>query len=318
MKRIALAFAVAFFGLALFSAAAQDVADMDDEARAAASKAYSSKYDMLVSRLGLSGVGIETVLDNWEQVDPDNSKLVVARYAYYIDKAKTVSIVSKPGKRYLGNSPSLTLKDSLGNDVNYFEEVTYDDSLFSIALKYIDKAIRLNPKDLDYRFSRCNSLISYEGESPDMALAGVESLVDLFYADPKGWTFNYEDVDNEFFIAAIQEYCYTFYNMGTTVSYNAFKSLSEKMLDKEKDNTMFLSNLGTYYFIAAKDEKQAFKYYNKVLKLKPDDYTAAKNCVIIARHQKNTKLEKKYLPALIASTEDETEKRNAEARLKIL
>ncbi|MCD8313413.1 MAG: hypothetical protein LUC24_04565 [Bacteroidales bacterium] len=307
-----------FFGLALLNASAQDVAEMDDEARAAASKAYSDRYDMLVSRLGLSGVGIETVLDNWEQVDPDNSKLLVARFAYYIDKAKTVGIVPKPGKKYLGNAPSLTLKDSLGNNVNYFEETTFDDSLFSIALKNIDKAIRLFPKELDYRFARCNALIAYEGESPDMALAGVEGIVDLFYADQNGWTYDDEGADSEFFIAAIQEYCYTFYNLGTTTAYAAFKSLSEKMLSYEKDNTMFLSNIGTYYFIAVKDEKQAFKYYNKVLKLKPDDYTAAKNCVVIARHQKNTKLEKKYLPALIASTEDETEKRNAEARLKAL
>ncbi len=318
MKKIVLVFAAMFIGLAVPCAFAQDAEEMDDEARAAASKAYSDRYDMLVARLGLDGVGIETVLDNWEKVDPENHKLLVARYSYYLTKAQTVGIVPKPAKRYLGNAPAFTLKDSLGNNVNYFQETTYDDSLFSIALKSIDKAIRLAPKDLDFRFARCNALISYEGESPDMALAGVESLVDLFYSDPTGWEYDGEEIDREFFVAAVQEYCYAFYNLGTTVSYDAFRTLSEKMLSFEKDDTMFLSNIGTYYFIAAKNEKEAFKYYNRVLKIKPDDYTAAKNCVIICRHQKNTKLEKKYLPALIASTPDEAERRNAEARLKAL
>ncbi len=318
MKKIALVLAVMLSGLSLVDAAAQDDTRSNEEIRAAASKSYSDRYDMLVGRLGLAGVGIETLLDNWENVDTDNRKILIARYGYYITKAQSVSIVTKPVRKYLGNPPSFTLKDSLGNDVNYFQETTYDDSLFTIALRSIDKAIRLFPKDLDFRFARCSALISYEGESPDMALAGVESLVDLYYSDPSGWVYDGQEVDREFFVAAVQEYCYTFYNMGTPASYGAFKSLSEKMLTKEKDDTMFLSNLGTYYFIAAKDEKQAFKYYNKVLKIKPDDYTAAKNCVIICRHQKNTKLEKKYLPALIASTEDETEKRNAEARLAAL
>ncbi len=320
MKKIALIIVLVLAGVSLSAPglAAQDGGASDDDIRAAASKSYSDRYDMLVGRLGLAGVGIETLLDNWEKVDPDNRKLVVARYGYYLTKAQTVGIVPKAGKKYLGAAPVFTLKDSLGNDVNYFQEVTYDDSLFSIALRNIDKAARLFPDDLDFRFARCTALISYEGESPDMALAGVEGLVDEFYDRPEGWMYDGEAVDADFFKDAVQEYCYTFYNMGTPTSYRAFKSLSEKMLTKEKDDATFLSNIGSYWFVAAKDEKQAMKYYNKVLKIKPDDYSAAKNCVIISRRQKNAKLEKKYLPALIASTPDETERMSAEARLKSL
>ena len=58
--------------------------------------------------------------------------------------------------------------------------------------------------------------------------------------------------------------------------------------------------------------------YNKVLKKKPDDYAAIKNCVLLARKDKNVKLEKKYLPMLIKVTPDETEKATAQARLSVL
>ncbi len=299
----------------LLSAAwAQDVDD-----NASASQAYSDKYDMLVAKLGPAGVGVETVLDNWEGVDPENRKMIVAKYTYYITKAQQVNVVDKPGKKYLGNAPLLTLQDSLGNDVNYFQVTSYDDSLFSMALKNIDKAIKLFPTDLELQFFKSAALISYEGESPDMALAYLQDVVDRYYGNlSMGWTYQGAAADREFFKSAIQEYCYTFYNMGTATSYSAFKKLSEKMASKEPDETMFVSNIGSYYLVAAEDSKQALKYYNKVLKMDPNDYTAAKNCVLIYRRQKNTKMEAKYLPALIASTPDETEKASAEARLKAL
>ncbi len=315
MKKIVMVGLAIFAGLFSCPTWAQDT----DEDRAAASQSYSDKYDLLVSKLGPSGVGIETVLENWEAVDPENRKLVAAKYTYYVTKAQTVSIVSKPGKKYLGNGPVLTLKDSLGNDTNYFEVTTYDDSLFTLALKNIDNAIRIYPAELEFQFMKSAALISYEGESPDMALNCLEGIVDRYYANPSmGWVYREEAVDRDFFIAAIQEYCYTFYNMGTPTSYSAFKSLSEKMTTKEPNETMFVSNIGSYYLVAVNDQKQALKYYNKVLKMDPNDYTAAKNCVLICRREKNTKLEKKYLPALIASTPDEAERVSAEARLKTL
>ena len=83
-------------------------------------------------------------------------------------------------------------------------------------------------------------------------------------------------------------------------------------------NTVFLTNIGSYYLVYKHDSKNALKMYNKVLKKVPGDYTAIKNCVLLARSDKNKKLEKKYLAMLAKVTPDETEKLQAEARLKSL
>ena len=125
----------------------------------AASEEYSKKYDLLVSRLGPAGVGVETVLNGWSEADPDNRKLLLAKYSYYLTKGQTTTVVSRPGRKYLGNRPLFALKDSAGADVNYFEETVYDDSLFAIALRNIDRAAELFPLDLDIAFMKANSLV---------------------------------------------------------------------------------------------------------------------------------------------------------------
>ena len=80
-------------------------------------------------------------------------------------------------------------------------------------------------------------------------------------------------------------------------------------------NPGFINNIGSYHLVVNEDYKTALKYYNKALKLQPDDYTAIKNCVTIARRQKNVKMEKKYLQMLVQHGSD-SDKLAAQARLQ--
>ena len=116
----------------------------------------------------------------------------------------------------------------------------------------------------------------------------------------------------------MQDCCFAFYRIATPSSYEAFKEVSEKMLSYYPDALQYMTNIGSYYLVGKKDSKTALKYYNKVLKKRPDDYATIKNCVLLARSDKNVKLEKKYLPMLIRVTPDETEKASAQARLSSL
>ena len=51
------------------------------------SERYEQRYDLLVSKLGPAGIGVETVLNNWEKVDALNPKMLLGKFAYLFTKA---------------------------------------------------------------------------------------------------------------------------------------------------------------------------------------------------------------------------------------
>lgn len=278
---------------------------------------YEQRYDLLVSQFGPAGVGIETVLENWAKADSTNAKMLQGRFTYLFTKAQSYQVVPRSEKKYLGMEPMLTLKDSLGNDVNYFQVSEFDDLLYAEAMKAADKAISFWPDRLDFRFMKANAYIAYEKESPDMALALLVALADENIRRKSSWEYEGEKADQKFFQDAMQEYCYSFYALGTPGAYEAFRMLSEKLSSMFPDNTGFLNNIGSYYLIAKNDYKTAYKYYNKVLKAHPDDQAAIKNGLLAARRQKNVKQEKKYLEMMVQYG-SERDRLMAESRLKAM
>jgi len=279
---------------------------------------YLDRYTLLVNKLGVEGVGVETLLQRWGKDYPDDMDMLLGKFTYYLSKSQSNSMEKIDASKYLGEAPTLTLKDSLGNDVNYFQVTNYDDDLFGQATQAIDKAIGLAQDRLDLRLYKIAALIGYEKGSPDMALSGLKELIDYDGHSHPTWIYPGLEPGPDLFPSLVQEYCYTFFRQATPASYEAFKEVSEKMAGYYPKNTVFLTNIGSYYLVYKHDSKNALKMYNKVLKKDPGDYTAIKNCVLLARNDKNKKLEKKYLAMLAKVTPDETEKLQAEARLKSL
>lgn len=280
------------------------------------SERYEQRYEMLASRLGPAGVGIETVLDNWAKVDSTNARMLLGRFSYYFTKAQTSEIVTKPQKKYLGMDPLLTLKDSLGNDVYYFQQNVFDDELYGQAIKAADRAISFWPDRLDFRFMKANAYIAYEKESPDMALAFLTALVDENVRRKGAWEYEGTAADPDFFEDAMQEYCYSFYTIGSDAARDAFLTLSQKLSGLYPGNAGFMNNIGSYYLVKH-EYKTALKYYDKVLKKHPSDYTAIQNGLIAARRLKSEKLEKKYLTMMVKHG-PEKDKMTAQLRLDAL
>ena len=307
MKRIVILLAAAC--LAASSLIAQETPSRED---------FLNRYNLLATKLGPAGVGIETLLSRWEKAYPDDPDMLVAQFSYWFTRSQSSSIEKMDRDKYLGENPVLPLKDSLGNKTNYFKVIHYDDELYGRAKKALDRVIALDPMNLESRLLKVNALISYEKESPDMALSELKSLVDYNFHNHPKWNYPGLEMDAESFAALMQEYCFTFFRLGCPGGYKAFKELSDRMLQYEPRNTLFMTNLGTWYLVAEKNPKEALKQYNKVLKLKAGDYTALKNIILLARSEKDTKLEKKYLPQLIKATEDERERASYEMRLKAL
>ncbi len=267
------------------------------------SERYEQRYDMLVARLGADGVGIETVLNNWEKVDSTNAKMLLGRFTYLYTKAQTPQVVSRPEKKYLGMDPVLEMKDSLDNSVYYFQDYVFDDELYGQAVKTADRLISLYPDRLDYRFLKANAYIAYEKESPDMALAYIQDLIRENSVRKAAWQYDGKETEKDFFEDAMQEYCYSFYSIGSPASYEAFRVLSEQLLEAYPANMGFMNNIGSYHLLK-KDYKTALKYYDKVLKKAPGDNIAMQNGLLAARKLKNVKLEKKYLEMMLKHGSD--------------
>lgn len=54
------------------------------------SERYGQRYDMLVAKLGPAGIGVETVLNNWEKVDSTNAKMLLGKFSYLFTKAQKI------------------------------------------------------------------------------------------------------------------------------------------------------------------------------------------------------------------------------------
>ena len=150
---------------------------------------YEQRYNLLVSQFGPSGVGVETVLNNWSKADSTNTKLLAARFSYYFNKAQNPQVVQQPKKDYLGMKPLFTLKDSTGTDIYYYQETFFDDEVYGKALKAADKSIAFHPDHLDFRFMKANAYIAYEKESPDMAFAYILDMVSEDQSRTRPWKF---------------------------------------------------------------------------------------------------------------------------------
>ena len=280
---------------------------------------FAARYDRLTERVGIGGVGVETLLQRWEEAYPDDLKMLEGKFACYLEKSRNPKVIRLARDRYLGREPLLAGKDSTGATLNFFEDTEYDDELFGLSQSALDRAITLSPLRLDYRLARVSALTMYEKESPDMAMQRLRELIDYNYASHPEWVYPALDkVDAEAFNSLVQEQAYNFFRIGSPQSQEAFRELSELMLKHNPDEPLFLDNLGSYYLVAKGDGKKALKYYNKVLKKHPGDITAIRNSLLVARRDRDVKLEKKYLAMYVKYAEKESDRLAAQARLDIL
>lgn len=244
---------------------------------------FQARYERLVRNVGYSGVGVETLIDRWEEALPDDANPKLARFNFFYDKALHTEIVAKPGmSKFLGNPPTLTLKDSEGQDVNYFEEQFFDEGPFGDAMRVLDTQIAAQPNELRWRHTKISALCAYEKESPDMAARELNTLIDRD-AKHAAWTLDGEPAGAEIFQQLVGEFCADFFQTGTEAGYGYFHDISVRMNKLYPKNPAFLDNIGSWWRAAKGDDKQATKYYQKALKLDPNDYAATQNLRLIER-----------------------------------
>lgn len=261
---------------------------------------YLRRYNLLLDRVGPAGVGMETLIENWGKAEPESIEMLQARFFFLLTKAQGSEVVSRKESKFLGLTPVLTLKDSLGTDVHYYEVIKYEEGLFVDAVESLQQAISISPDRLDLRFLMANTYMSYERENIDLTLSNIMGLVHDYMSSGKKWLYQPdfasepEEVDKEQFADMMKDYCYSFYTLATPSSYDAFLKLSERMNSYFKKDADFIGNIGSYHHVVKQDYKTALKYYDKAIKLQPDNTSLINNALIAARKMNNAKLEKKY------------------------
>lgn len=246
---------------------------------------FQARYERLVRNVGYSGVGVETLIDRWEEAFPEDMNPRMARFNYFYDKSVHTEIVAKPGLgKFLGNQPSLTLKDADGQDIHYFQENFFDEEYFGEAMRVLDAQIAAYPNELRWYYTKISTLSGYEKESPDMAAAELKALIGRDASHP-AWTLDGAPADADVFQQCVGELCAEFFRIGTDAGYEYFREISELMSKRYPKNPAFLDNIGSYWQVAKGNDKQAVKYYKKALKLDPDDYAAKRNLQIIEKKQ---------------------------------
>lgn len=273
---------------------------------AAQSEDWQKKYARQVKAVGFSGVGVETILDNWGAADSSSVDYLAARYAFWYDKSHSQVVEPHDTPRYLGLEPVLELSDSSKTTtVWYYQVDQFDDLQFGRALRYLDKLAATVPAELQYRVWKISALMLYEKESPDMALSSILALIEEDRSNRQKWIWEGSVVDGEFFDGLIQEFCWNLFNIGSPAAREAFLEVSRKMLSYDKNSVLFMANVGSY-LMSVKEYKKALKQFDKVLKLDPDNDTAIRNCVTIARILRDDKLKQKYNPMLSRLSSDGT------------
>ena len=250
---------------------------------------YLKRYETLVKYVGPGGPGVETLLDNWYKVDSTDVTMLFARFSCFYTKSAKDTVISGTSRKYLGSKPVLTVRDTLGNPVYYFNATVFDDKLFTQALDNIDKAISYDNTRIDFRTQKINALLQYEKESPDIASSMILDLIAENYSKQPLWRTSEGSVGEGFFPDVIEGYCTMLYKTGSPVSYSAFKEISTVMMKREPGHSEFVDNMGTYELVVKGNANKARKYYNKALRINPDDDTARKNLSVIEKMQVKTK-----------------------------
>jgi tetratricopeptide (TPR) repeat protein len=302
MKRILLI----LLSLATLTATAQETYTQEE---------YLRRYNNLVNRVGAAGVGVETLLNRWQEAYPDDVQQMLARFSFCYSRCQTTTVQQMPVDRYLGREPLLPMTDSLGNKSNFFEVTEFDEELYAQANLAIDQAIAAAPEHLDYRLVKVDAMLAFEQGNPDMTLQQLKALADYHFKQHPAWVYEgMGEVDNDQFKAFMQDYCVALFRLGTPGGSEAFKAFSEYLLTYCKDEPLYLNNLGSYY-LTKKDFKKAQKYFDQVLKKDPSDMTALRNGILMARTKKDVKMEKKYLELMARNGASETDRTSAQARL---
>ena len=246
----------------------------------------------------------KTVIEQWEQAEPESPDVYAAWYNYYIKLAMT-DVVALTTTAPEDNQEALQLMDSTGVVAGYMYGIeSYNDSILQIGYQKLDTAIRLFPDRLDLPFGKVAMLFRQQLYSEVMQ--ELRHVLDR--SEKNGnrwlWTLNQPLDDGEYILKdSMQDYFAQLFDAGQS---DYASQLVEWMLRLYPTDIIFRSDKASLLAIA-KRYSEALPIYLSIYEDNPDDIIVASNIAHIYYTLGDKEATLKYYSKLVQCGDSEIE-----------
>ena len=237
--------------------------------------AQNAWYEKYLSCVNDSDVHAwKTVIEQWEQAEPESPDVYAAWYNYYIKLAMT-DVVALTTTAPEDNQEALQLMDSTGVVAGYMYGIeSYNDSILQIGYQKLDTAIRRFPDRLDLPFGKVAMLFRQQ-----LYAEVMQELRHVLDRSEKNgnrwlWTLNQPVDDGEYILKeSMQDYFAQLFDAGQS---DYASQLDEWMLQLYPTDIIFRSNKASLLAID-KRYSEALPIYLSIYEDNPDDIIVASN-----------------------------------------
>jgi tetratricopeptide (TPR) repeat protein len=267
--------------------------------------AQNNWYEKYLSCVNDSDVhALKTMIEQWEQAEPESPDVYAAWYNYYIKLAMT-DVVALTTTAPEDNQEALQLMDSTGVVAGYMYGIeSYNDSILQIGYQKLNTAIKLFPDRLDLPFGKVAMLFRQQLYSEVMQ--EFRNVLDR--SEKNGnrwlWTLNQPLDDGEYILKdSMQDYFVQLFNAGQS---DYASQLVEWMLQLYPTDIIFCSDKASLLAIA-KRYSEALPIYLSIYEDNPDDIIVASNIAHIYYTLGDKEATLKYYSKLLQCGDSEIE-----------
>ena len=267
--------------------------------------AQNNWYEKYLSCVNDSDVhALKTMIEQWEQAEPESPDVYAAWYNYYIKLAMT-DVVALTTTAPEDNQEALQLMDSTGVVAGYMYGIeSYNDSILQIGYQKLNTAIKLFPDRLDLPFGKVAMLFRQQLYSEVMQ--EFRNVLDRSKKNGNRWlwTLNQPLDDGEYILKdSMQDYFVQLYDAGQS---DYASQLVEWMLQLYPTDIIFRANKASLLAIA-KRYSEALPIYLSIYEDNPDDIIVASNIAHIYYTLGDKEATLKYYSKLLQCGDSEIE-----------
>lgn len=240
-------------------------------------------------------------INDWLLAEPTSADPYIAFFNFYLDRSEhelievTKDTVGKTG---------LVISDSLNNPVGMLvSRIGYDDSLFALAIKWVNAGIEKHPKRLDLYFGKIYAL-GLKGDYLKQT-SEVISVIQLDSAYQRQWLWDDDQPqgDTSLFREAIQDYASVLFGVE---KYAQVKAIARAMIKHYPNDIYSITNMGACMLMDGKWDEALF-WFKRAESLRPND-------VVVMNNMAYTYEQKGDIPSAILYYQKMMEKGDEEQR----